>query len=53
MATAETKEWALNTALNIIAKAAEGGYDKQPLYVELEDLYKKIIELNKETTSNN
>jgi hypothetical protein len=53
MATEQTKQWALSTALNIIAKAAEGGYDKQPLYVELADLYKKILELNADTTSNN
>jgi len=50
MANVETKEWALSTAITITCKAAEGGYNKQPLYIELEDLYKKLIALNEDST---
>lgn len=49
MATEETKQWALTTAINLIAKAAEGGYSKSNLYIELDDLYKKLIELQEDT----
>jgi len=51
MAAEEKKQWALSTALNIVAKAAEGGYNKQALYTELGDLYYKILELKEDTTS--
>lgn len=46
MASAQTKQWALSSAMGIVSKAAEGGYNKQALYIELEDLYKKLIELS-------
>jgi hypothetical protein len=52
MATTETKKWALATALNIITKAAEGGYNKQSLFVELDDLYKKLIVLSADSNKN-
>ena len=53
MATKDTKEWALNTAILIVGKAAEGGYDKQALHFELDALYKKLIELKKDAESDN
>jgi hypothetical protein len=46
MASEETKSWALSQAIFIVSKAAEGGYNKQCLYVELEDLYNSIIKLS-------
>lgn len=45
MATKDEKDWALSTAVNIIAKAAEGGYEKITLSSELSNLYDTLVAL--------
>lgn len=49
MASRETKERALTSALSITLKAAEGGYNKNALSIELQNLYEKIVELKEKT----
>jgi hypothetical protein len=48
MASKEIKKWAFNTALGIVTKYAEGGTCAQRLDVALEDLYKKLIQIQEE-----
>ena len=53
METKDMKNWALNTAISIIGKAAEGGYDKQALCIELGALYNQLLTLKKDVESGN
>ena len=51
MAEDKTKGWALSTALTIIMKAAEGGYNKNSLHNELSYLYQELIKLKNDVNS--
>ncbi len=50
MASKEVKEWALSGAISITKEAARGGTTK-PLDTLLEDVYKKIISLSDDVSS--
>lgn len=49
MATKEIKEWALIEANGIIYKAAEGGYGKSALSIELQNLYNQLVLLKEDS----